>query len=136
MIQSLFKKKILLLIFFSLPAILFAQSDPEIFVPDGSGVGAMVLAILLLSVTFIAAIYLAFKTASLLSQVKKKNNTIHKKSLQQIINSLDENQLDTYLKYDQMKKNSRSGEEKNSSLITLFLLMVSFVFSSPVFAQT
>ena len=136
MIQSLFKKKILLLVFFFLPVISFAQSDPEVFMPDGSGVGALVLAILLLSATFICAIYLAFKTASLLSQMKKKNNTTHKKSLQQIINSLDENQLDTYLKYDQMKKNSHSSGAKNSSLITVLLLIVSFVFNSPVFAQT
>lgn len=136
MIQSLFKKKILLLVFFFPPVILSAQSDPEVFVPDGSGVGALVLAILLLSVTFIAAIYLAFKSASLLSQMKKKSNTTHKKSLQQIINSLDENQLDTYLKYDQMKKNSHSSGGKNSSLITVLLLMVSFVFNSPAFAQT
>jgi cytochrome c oxidase cbb3-type subunit 1 len=135
MISSLFKKRILLLISFFLPVILFAQSDPEAFVPDGSGVGALILAILLLSATFIAAIYLAFKSASL-TQMKKKNNTIHKKSLQQILNSLDENQLGAYLKYDQMKKNSHSSGGKNSSLITLLLLIVSFVFNSPVFAQT
>jgi cytochrome c oxidase cbb3-type subunit 1 len=136
MIQAFYKKKVLSFAFFFLPAILVAQSDPENFAPDGSGVGAMILAILLVVITFFAAIYLAFKTASLLGKMKKNDDEVNKKNLQQIINSLDEEKLDAYLKYDQMKKNNNKNESKGLPLITWVLLIVSFVFSSSAFAQT
>ncbi|HET7116858.1 MAG TPA: cbb3-type cytochrome c oxidase subunit I [Hanamia sp.] len=135
MILQFYKKAGFTLIFsFLAPAILFAQSDSTISEPGGRGVGALTLMILLLVITFIAAIYLALKTSKLLG-MKKKANTPGKEDLQQIINKLDSNEIDTYLNYKQMKKQNNKSDNTNSPLIALFFMIVSVLYSSSVFAQ-
>ena len=121
---------------FLVPAILFAQSDSTISEPGGRGVGALTLMILLLGTTLIAAIYLAFKTSDLLNRLKKKDNSGNEKNLQQIIDKLDKEEIETYLNYKQMKKTNNNFGNTNSPLIALFFLIISFLLSTSVFAQT
>ena len=129
------KKGLAFTLSFLLPAILFAQSDSTISQPGGRGVDALILMILLLVTTFFAAIYLAFKTSNLLSQLKKKDEAIQQKDLQQIIDKLDKDEIDTYLNYKQMKKTETNHGNSTLPLITLFFLIVSFLFSTSAFAQ-
>ncbi|MEO9004459.1 MAG: cbb3-type cytochrome c oxidase subunit I [Ginsengibacter sp.] len=136
MILPFCKKACLALTFcFLVPAILFAQSDtPTISEPDGTGVGALSLMILLLVTTFFAAIYLAFKSSAL-TGMKKKKETIHENDLQEIINKLNRDEIETYLKYKQMKKPDHNSGNTNSPLIALFFLLLSFLSGTSVFAQ-
>jgi cytochrome c oxidase cbb3-type subunit 1 len=136
MILQFYKKAGSAFIFsFLVPAILFAQSGSDISEPGGRGVGALILMILLLGTTFFAAIYLAFKTSNLLSRLKKKEDPVQQKDLQQIIDKLNKEEIDTYLNYQQMKKTNNSSGNTNSSLIALFFLIPSFLLSKSVFAQ-
>ncbi|MEO8961853.1 MAG: cbb3-type cytochrome c oxidase subunit I [Ginsengibacter sp.] len=137
MILPFCKKACLALTFsFLVPAILFAQSDTTISQPDGTGVGALSLMILLLVTTFFAAIYLAFKSSALRGMKKKKEKEItHEKDLQEIINKLNRDEIETYLKYKQMKNPNHNSDNTNSPLIALFFLITSFLCGTSAFAQ-
>ncbi|MEO9022308.1 MAG: cbb3-type cytochrome c oxidase subunit I [Ginsengibacter sp.] len=111
------------------PSFLLAQPVSS---PDGNGVGAIILMILLLASTLATAIYLVIKTTNLLAEIKNKDKLDEPGDLQQIINKFDKEKIDTYLKYEQMKKPSANT---GSSLITILILVVSFLFSSSAFAQ-
>lgn len=135
MILQFCKKTALTFTFsFLVPVILFAQSDSTISEPGGRGVGVLTLMVFLLAVTFVAAIYLALKTSNLLG-MKKKASTPGAEDLQQIINKLDSNEIDTYLNYKQMEKQNNKSDNTNSPLITLLFMIVSVLYSSSVFAQ-
>ena len=137
MIHSSVKNKLLMFVFLLVPAILMAQDNTDLKAPDGSGVGALSLAILLLSITFVAAIYLAVKTSSLISQVKKKNQVSGEKTLDQIVNSLSEENINTYLKHGQMKKNTENKSGGiGSSLPAWFLVALLSLAGNAAFAQT
>lgn len=136
MIQAFYKQKLLVFIFSLLPAFMFAQSDSTISTPGGRGVGALILVILLLATTFFAAIYLVFKTNMLVAQKKKQSDSNDEMNIQQIINNLDREEIDTYLNFNQMKKPNNKTGNTNSPLIALFFLIVSSLFSSSAFAQS
>ncbi|HUZ57699.1 MAG TPA: cbb3-type cytochrome c oxidase subunit I [Hanamia sp.] len=129
------KSFLLFTICFLIPAFIFAQSDSTMSQPGGHGLDSLILMILLVFITLFAAIYLTFKTSAL-SEIKKKEQTSDEKDLQQIINNLDRNEIDTYLNYKQMKKSNNNIGNNNSPLIALFFLITSFFFSSSAFAQT
>ncbi len=136
MILSFCKRAILMFTCgFLFPVLLFAQSDSTTSEPGGKGVGALILMILLLVTTFFAAIYLALKTSGLLRQRKNKGENVKEKDLQQIIDKLNKEEIDTYLNYKQMKKPETDKGNTNSPLIALFLLIPSFLLSKSVFAQ-
>lgn len=136
MILQFYKKAgFTIILSFFVPAILFAQSNSDISEPGGRGVGLLILMILLLVTTFIAAIYLAFKSSNLLGRLKKKDDPIQQKNFQQIIDKLDKKEIDTYLNYQQMKKPNKSSGNSNSSLIALLFLIPSFLSSKSLFAQ-
>ena len=120
---------------FLFPVLLFAQTDSTTSEPGGKGVGALILMILLLVTTFLAAIYLAFKTSGLLRQRKSKVKDVKDKNLQQIIDKLNKEEIDSYLNYKQMKKPEIDKGNTNSPLIALLLLIPSFLLSKSVFAQ-
>jgi cytochrome c oxidase cbb3-type subunit 1 len=136
MILQFCKKPVLTLIFsFLFPALLFAQSDSTFSNPGGRGVGALTLMVLLLITTFFAAIYLAFKTSNLLSRLKKKDDTLKQENLQQIIDKLDKEEIETYLNYKQMKKPKISNGNINSPLIALLFLITCSLLGTSAFAQ-
>ena len=135
MILQFCKKAVVpFLLSFLIPTILFAQSDSDISEPDGRGLGALILMILLLVTTFFAAIYLALRTSNLRSRMKRKNDPTQEKDLEQIINKLSPEDIEHFLNYKQIKK-TNTGNNMGSSLAALFLLIMSFLFSSSASAQ-
>ena len=130
------KAGLILISAFFAPVILFAQTEPTLANPDGRGLGAFILMLLLLVVTLIAAIYLAFKTLDIKNQIKKDSNSNQEISLEKFVNSLDETEIDTYLNYRQMKKPTENGGKLNSPLLSLFLVTMAMFFSQSLFAQT
>ena len=135
MILQFCKKAVVpFLLSFLIPTILFAQSDSDISEPDGRGLGALILMILLLVTTFFAAIYLALRTSNLRSRMKRKNDPTQEKDLEQIINKLSPEDIEHFLNYKQIKK-TNTGNNMGSSLAALFLLIISFLFSSSASAQ-
>ena len=105
MILQFCKKAVVpFLLSFLIPTILFAQSDSDISEPDGRGLGALILMILLLVTTFFAAIYLALRTSNLRSRMKRKNDPTQEKDLEQIINKLSPEDIEHFLNYKQIKK--------------------------------
>lgn len=136
MIHSPVKNKLLMFVFLLAPAILMAQDATEFKAPDGRGVGALSLAIVLLAIAFIAAIYLAVKTSSLISQVKNKKQVSGEKTLDEIVNSLSEENINTYLKHGQMKKNTENKSGGiGSSLPAWFLVALLSLAGNAAFAQ-
>ncbi len=135
MILQFCKKAVVpFLLSFLIPTILFARSDSDISEPDGRGLGALILMILLLVTTFFAAIYLALRTSNLRSRMKRKNDPTQEKDLEQIINKLSPEDIEHFLNYKQIKK-TNTGNNMGSSLAALFLLIMSFLFSSSASAQ-
>ncbi len=121
---------------FLLPLILFAQTDSAFSAPGGNGLGELILMILLLVTTLAAATYLAFKTLAIKNRMKKDNAPNKEIDLEKFINSLDKNEIDTYLNYRQMKKPTDNDGKLNSPLLTLFLAAVGIFLSRSAFAQT
>lgn len=135
MILQFCKKAVVpFLLSFLIPTILLAQSDSDISEPDGRGLGALILMILLLVITFFAAIYLALRTSNLRSRIKRKENPAQDKDLNQIISKLSPEDIEHFLNYKQIKK-THTGNNAGSSLAVLFLLIISFLISSSAFAQ-
>lgn len=118
-----------------IPVILLAQTDTTTPVPDGRGVGELILMILLLVAAFFGTLYLAFKTSGLLRQRKSIERKSEEKNLNQIIDKLSKEEIDTYLNYRQMKKKDTNKGNNNSPLIALFLLITSFLSGNSLFAQ-
>lgn len=135
MILQFCKKAVVpFLLSFLIPTVLLAQSDSDISEPGGRGLGALILMILLLVITFFAAIYLALRTSSLRSRMKKKTDPTQDKDLNQIISKLSPEDIEHFLNYKQIKK-TNTGNNMGSSLAALFLLIMSFLFSSSASAQ-
>ncbi|HEY5393208.1 MAG TPA: cbb3-type cytochrome c oxidase subunit I [Hanamia sp.] len=134
-LQSCKKYCVTFAICFLLPVMIFAQADSTISSPGGRGVGALMLMILLLGTTFFAAIYLSFKTSNLLSRSKKKNDIVKDNNLQQIIDKLDMEEIDSYLNFKQMKNPDKKTSSTNSPLIALIFLISTLLLSTSVFAQ-
>ncbi|MEO9210060.1 MAG: hypothetical protein ABI208_03130, partial [Ginsengibacter sp.] len=139
------KKSVILryLLFFlfiiSFPTLLLAQVSqvPEVLNnPDGSGLGILLLIILLVLSALLAVIYLSYKTAALRNMVKKASSDKTEKDLEKIIRSLNQTEVDNYLKYTQIQNKNKSMKSSNSSLLTLTLILLASFFSTSVFAQT
>jgi len=114
------------------PAILFAQSAPEFSAPSGSGIGALILMILLLATTLVLAIYLAYKTLAVKNQMKKDKLADEPLDIEKFINSLASKQIDSYINYSKMKKRIENGSHL---LITMFLVAAGIFFSQSASAQ-
>jgi cytochrome c oxidase cbb3-type subunit 1 len=122
------------LFFLFMPVILLAQDDSVLSAPDGSGLGGLLLVILLAIMVLTSVIYLAYKTSALKRLIKKRDEP-GIKFLDDLVNKLDSKEIDRYLKYTQMKKSKNSGGS-NSSLLALFFIITASLFSSSAFAQT
>ncbi|MEO6843601.1 MAG: cbb3-type cytochrome c oxidase subunit I, partial [Ginsengibacter sp.] len=117
-----------------IPTILLAQSDSDISAPGGRGVGALILMILLLVITFFAAVYLAVRTSNLRSRMKRTDEPAQERDLGQIISKLNREDIEHFLNHKKIKK-TNEGNNTGSPLVALFLLIISFLFSSSAFAQ-
>jgi cytochrome c oxidase cbb3-type subunit I len=119
-----------------IPAALYAQTDSTFSNPDGRGLGTFILMILLLIVTLAAATYLAIRTLAIKNQMKKDASANNEFNLDKFINSLDNDQLDAYIKYRQMKNPKENGSNLSSTPLTVFLIIIGTLFSQSLFAQT
>lgn len=118
------------------PIVIFAQVDAEHVAPDGRGVGKLVLMILLLATTLFAAIYLAYNTSSLMAKMRKKPKENDIQDLNQLVSKFDVEEIDGYLKYNEIKMpkaNNTSGP--SSPLLAFLFVILASLFSPSVFAQ-
>ena len=117
-----------------LPVILLAQDESVLSEPDGSGLGGLLLVILLAITVLASVIYLAYRTSALKRMIKKRDEP-GSKILDDLVNKLDSKAIDRYLNYTKMKKPKNSGGG-NSSLLALFFIITASLFGPSAFAQT
>ncbi len=133
--KSLKKTGLSLLIIFLSPFYLFAQSEPEALEnPGGRGLGGLILMILLLATTLAAAIYLANRAAALKRFVKKNEPEKEDIDINSIVNKFNENEIDNFLNYTEMKIQKKNDGTPNS-LLAFFFVMLGSLFSSSAWAQ-
>ncbi len=112
-----------------LPASTFAQSAA----PNGEGVGAVILMILLLVTTLFSVIYLAFKTVSFRNSIKKDKKKTTPINLDKIINNLGQSEVERFLNFRRMK--NAANKNKNKGTMSLILGLIAMLASPKVFAQ-
>ncbi|MEO6682536.1 MAG: cbb3-type cytochrome c oxidase subunit I [Ginsengibacter sp.] len=121
---------------FLFPASLFSQTESGLAHPDGSGLGELLLIILLIAVTFLAAVLLYIRTASLRKFIKIRNEENKDFNPKRIVRNWDGEQVEKYLNYIKMKRTK--GQNKgniDTSLKALLFTIITSVISSDLFAQ-
>ena len=118
------------------PLVLLAQADSTHSTPDGSGVGELILMILLLVTTLVSALYLAYRTSSLRGRMRKGYTGNDMIDLHQLVNKFDKEEIERYLDYKEIKSPGSNKNNINSSLPAFLLVMLATLLSPSVFAQT
>lgn len=119
-----------------IPSFLLAQVPEVLHNPDGTGLGELLLVILLVITSLLAAIYLSLKTSALRNMIKNSKSEKNEPNLEKIIRSLNSTEVENYLKINAMRTKKNRNQANKSPFLILILVAIGSLFSSAVFAQS